>query len=221
MNIKTLTSFFRYTYFHITKNNEKKNELLLDDKQFNITLCTVPVIHIALFIWSMVNFFITLKPLPILIVLLLIFITQFICIYISSDRRELQNKIAKEKRERIKKKKEAEERIRRQKNAEDLNRRVQELLKEMQEFYKKAEEEAERARESFRRDFKQEKRNTTYHQTYRQKLESMFGLTSPYTKSELKSAYKNLAKKHHPDMGGDSQKFIEINKAYEYLLKRI
>ncbi|QPK90830.1 DnaJ domain-containing protein [Bacillus velezensis] len=49
----------------------------------------------------------------------------------------------------------------------------------------------------------------------------MFGLTSPYTKSELKSAYKNLAKKHHPDMGGDSQKFIEINKAYEYLLKRI
>lgn len=34
---------------------------------------------------------------------------------------------------------------------------------------------------------------------------------------EITLAYRQLAKKHHPDMGGDMAKFIEIKKAYEAL----
>lgn len=34
---------------------------------------------------------------------------------------------------------------------------------------------------------------------------------------EIKSAFKKLAKKHHPDVGGDEQKFKEINEAYSIL----
>jgi DnaJ-domain-containing protein 1 len=31
----------------------------------------------------------------------------------------------------------------------------------------------------------------------------------------LKEAYRKLAKRHHPDAGGDTSKMAEINKAYE------
>lgn len=34
---------------------------------------------------------------------------------------------------------------------------------------------------------------------------------------EIKSAFRKLAKQHHPDLGGDSKKFQEINQAYEVL----
>jgi len=35
----------------------------------------------------------------------------------------------------------------------------------------------------------------------------------------IKAAYKALAAIHHPDVGGDSQKFIEIDEAYKKLIR--
>ena len=35
------------------------------------------------------------------------------------------------------------------------------------------------------------------------------------TDAEIKSAYRKLAKQHHPDIGGDQQKFAEISAAYD------
>ena len=34
---------------------------------------------------------------------------------------------------------------------------------------------------------------------------------------DVKKAYRNLAKKHHPDQGGDEEKFKEIQEAYEQI----
>ena len=36
--------------------------------------------------------------------------------------------------------------------------------------------------------------------------------------SKIKSAYKKLAKIHHPDMGGDAEKFKQLNEAHEKML---
>ena len=43
------------------------------------------------------------------------------------------------------------------------------------------------------------------------------GLNNNATKSEIKSAYRSLVKKHHPDAGGEKDKFLAIQIAWETL----
>lgn len=43
------------------------------------------------------------------------------------------------------------------------------------------------------------------------------GLSKDCSESEIKKAYRKLAIKHHPDKGGDPEKFKEISRAYEVL----
>lgn len=49
---------------------------------------------------------------------------------------------------------------------------------------------------------------------------SILGLSPGASLDEIKSAYKRLAKKYHPDINPHGHKvFIEISAAYEYLIK--
>ena len=43
------------------------------------------------------------------------------------------------------------------------------------------------------------------------------GLKRNATRNEIKSAYRLLAKKYHPDTGGDSEKFLSLQLAWETL----
>jgi len=45
------------------------------------------------------------------------------------------------------------------------------------------------------------------------------GLSEDASPSEVKAAYKDLARKTHPDVGGDTKAFQELNKAYKEALK--
>lgn len=42
-----------------------------------------------------------------------------------------------------------------------------------------------------------------------------------HTLEDLKKAYKTLAKKHHPDLGGDETIMKEINAEYDVLFERV
>lgn len=48
-------------------------------------------------------------------------------------------------------------------------------------------------------------------------LYSVLGVNRNADTSEIRSAYKQLAKEHHPDKGGDAEKFKEISQAHEVL----
>ena len=43
------------------------------------------------------------------------------------------------------------------------------------------------------------------------------GLDKNATKSEIKSSYRSLVKKHHPDAGGEKERFLAIQNAWETL----
>ena len=43
------------------------------------------------------------------------------------------------------------------------------------------------------------------------------GLKKNATKSEIKSSYRSLVKKHHPDAGGEKERFLAIQNAWEIL----
>lgn len=47
----------------------------------------------------------------------------------------------------------------------------------------------------------------------------LFGLTSDFTKDELKKRYLELSKKYHPDLNGDEEMMKKVNMAYEILKK--
>jgi molecular chaperone DnaJ len=46
---------------------------------------------------------------------------------------------------------------------------------------------------------------------------SVLGVSKGASQAEIKTAFRKLAHKHHPDKGGDSAKFKEINEAYQVL----
>ena len=45
----------------------------------------------------------------------------------------------------------------------------------------------------------------------------VLGVGETATQDEIKKAYRNLAKEHHPDKGGDEGKFKNISQAYDTL----
>jgi DnaJ-domain-containing protein 1 len=77
-------------------------------------------------------------------------------------------------------------------------------------------QERERAEEAERRRFSDEQ----YLAQEKRKLDALFvtlGLSPTATNDEIKTAYRKLALQHHPDKGGDVEKFKIINKAYQAL----
>lgn len=53
----------------------------------------------------------------------------------------------------------------------------------------------------------------------RQQALNVLGLPPNATPQEIKQRYRMLAKKYHPDRGGDARQMQRIIAAYEYLLK--
>ena len=53
----------------------------------------------------------------------------------------------------------------------------------------------------------------------RQQALSVLGLPPNATRQQIKRRYRSLAKKHHPDRGGDQRQMQRIIAAYELLMK--
>ena len=47
----------------------------------------------------------------------------------------------------------------------------------------------------------------------------LLGLAAPTTLEAARKAYRKLARQHHPDHGGDEERFKQISVAYNYLVE--
>lgn len=50
-----------------------------------------------------------------------------------------------------------------------------------------------------------------------QQARTLLGVTAEATPEDIKKAYRRAANVHHPDKGGDAEKFKEVKEAYEFL----
>jgi len=48
----------------------------------------------------------------------------------------------------------------------------------------------------------------------------MLGLSADCSIDDIKRRFRELAKKYHPDCGGDSERFIELIGVYEQLIEK-
>ena len=62
-----------------------------------------------------------------------------------------------------------------------------------------------------------EEEDSTPQEVDNKKLYDVLGIDLKATPEEVRKAFRKLAIQHHPDKGGDSEKFKEINAAYEIL----
>jgi hypothetical protein len=53
----------------------------------------------------------------------------------------------------------------------------------------------------------------------RQQALAVLGLPPGATRQQIKQRYRRLAKKYHPDLGGDPRQMQRIIAAYEFLMK--
>lgn len=53
----------------------------------------------------------------------------------------------------------------------------------------------------------------------RQQALAVLGLPSSATPDDIKRRYRQLAKRYHPDLGGDQREMQRIVAAYEYLTR--
>ena len=53
------------------------------------------------------------------------------------------------------------------------------------------------------------------------KYYEILGISVTKDKAIIKSAYRKLCLRYHPDKGGSKEKFIEINQTYEYLITHV
>lgn len=118
----------------------------------------------------------------------------------------------------------------REETATEKNKREQ-AWRDMMDTLRKATDEMhkqqwkfhDKAQESFYRTGYEQHRNSYANQagTPIEDCFKILGLTQPCNEQDIKSAFKKLAFKHHPDTGGSKEAFQRINSAKMEALRRI
>lgn len=95
---------------------------------------------------------------------------------------------------------------------------LEEMLKRAREIGKKRKQEEELRRQSWEREYRR------FYASMRPASQigsalAIFGFDDTPTQDEVKKRYRILAKQYHPDLGGDAEKFKQLNNANQVLMQ--
>ena len=93
---------------------------------------------------------------------------------------------------------------------EDPQRVVQELLKHQESTQSSRRTRSDRRSTDRKRSGSSDERLAAY---------TILGLQYGSTEYDIKKAYRRLVKQHHPDLGGSTEDFHKISKAYQFLME--
>ena len=219
-------------YYYLITNNFKKYDMAINPKESTIILCTPVVFFVAHVIFLLtIPLEYPFAPLSLLLFIPCFFVNFIITLMTQSKSRTL--KFEKEQRRRRYEREQKEQR-----EEEERRERHSTWEREWEEQQRQWEYQRQRRREQqeerYRR-FKEEHDNfwrtreegyyfKNFHNRVDQNRKNamhLLDLQEPFTKQDVKSAYRKLVKVHHPDAGGLQANFVKLNKAYNYLMERM
>lgn len=207
-------SFFEF-YYYVMKKNPKRFDLAHGNTINYLTVLMTPlVLWLIVMNWFLITgsgfALIAFITFGIALILNLIFTHSVL-----NEAREIEREKYRKKREEEEYARRVEETLRRQRE------RDEEIIRRREEEIKRAEyyERVKRAERADRAEQHRRKLANTEHQLIQ--LYSVLGIEPTTDINVIKKAYRQKAKQHHPDMGGDELSFTNVNKAYEIILKYI
>jgi len=117
---------------------------------------------------------------------------------------------------------------------DELEERIRQFKKEQEAFEKqkakksrnqgksKPKEKPKQSKSKAREKPKPEPKPSSHTDKLRAKHLQVLGLNpmQSYNSDQIRKAYRTMVKKTHPDVGGSHESFIEVQKAYEWLIKQ-
>ena len=150
------------------------------------------------------------------------------------DKKERQERQDKSSREKKRQEKEREEKNRREKERQEREQQEERRHREKEGQKKEREEKSRREKERQEREQQEQyqsrkKEKPKNSNEKKRSYEEILGLSSGWTKSDLKSAYRKKCQQIHPDKWKDfpddiaqrlEEEYKEVQKAYKYLSKK-
>ena len=220
-------------YYYLITNNFKKYDMAVSPKELTVILCTPVAFFLAhmIFLISMIS---VLNPSAVLTLFLFIpffFINLAITLTTQSKGHSLRFEEEQRRRKERRMQREREEEEARKRRQEKWKREWEENRKEQEQQRQRRQKEYEEWRKNFKREhdnFWRMREEGYYFENFHNRVDQnrknamhLLDLKEPFTKQDVKSAYRKLVKVHHPDAGGLQANFVKLNKAYNYLMERM
>lgn len=243
-----LFSFFKF-YYYILTGNDKKYKCAVDN-QFIITVTPLIffVLHVVMGVILSISTGNPIMAITTFIHVPSIVGNLLLCNYMNDKyfvierakraEKERQEKIRRFREEYMRKAKEEYERRKKQEE-EEARRRAEREWRQYAQWYERKRNRRGKEQYNYQRQHgyyerQYDRQRNEYQYKYKQQQQTTYGgdpqlmdslktlgLDRTATKQDIKSAYRKLSRKHHPDVGGKHEDFVRINKAYKYAMDNV